>query len=121
MQDGTFVALQKATPAPSSERIPKVPGDPEVSREGPALPPPLTRPGLPAEGVRVTVVSEVGELARQAEELRAWKAVRVAAGDLGRARRYKWPADKQDILEETLAAARARLAAVKDGGETYDR
>ena len=32
----------------------------------------------------MTVVSEVAELARQAEELRAWKAVRVAARDLGR-------------------------------------
>jgi hypothetical protein len=69
----------------------------------------------------VTVVAEVAEVARQAEELQAWKAVRVAAGDLGRARRYKWPEDRQEILAATLAAARARLAAVKDGGETYGR
>ena len=41
-----------------------------------------------------------------------------AAGDLGRARRYGWPADRQAILAETLAAARARFAAVKNGGET---
>jgi hypothetical protein len=69
----------------------------------------------------MTVVAEVAELARQAEELQAWKAVRVAAGDLGRARRYNWPADRTEILAANLDAARARLAAVKDGGETYDR
>ena len=42
-----------------------------------------------------------------------------AAGDLGRARRYGWPADRQAILAETLAAARARFAALKSGTETH--
>ncbi len=60
----------------------------------------------------MTVV-DYAEIARLAEELRALQAVQNAAGDLGRARRYGWPEDKQSILAETLAAARARLAAVK--------
>jgi hypothetical protein len=66
----------------------------------------------------MTAAAEYGELVRQAEEFRAERAVRAAAGDLGRARRYRWPADRQAILEATLAAARARLAAAKDGSTT---
>jgi hypothetical protein len=69
----------------------------------------------------MTATADHADLARQAEELRAWKAVRTAAGDLGRARRYKWPADRTEILAANLDAARARLAAVKDGGESYDQ
>jgi hypothetical protein len=69
----------------------------------------------------MTAAVDYADLARQAEELRAWNAVRTAAGDLGRARRYKWPADRQEILAANLEAARARLAAAKDGGETHDR
>jgi hypothetical protein len=71
--------------------------------------------------MQMTAVHDYAELARQAEELKAWNAVRTAAGDLGRARRYGWPEDKKAIIAEVLAAARARLAAVKDGGETYGR
>ena len=63
------------------------------------------------------VMHDCAETARQAEELQAWKAVSAAAGDLGRARRYGWPQDRQAILAETLAAARARLTAVKNGAE----
>jgi hypothetical protein len=70
---------------------------------------------LPAEEGFVTAVVDYNELARQAEELRAWKAVRTAAGDLGRARRYKWPDDKQEVLAAVLEAARNRLAAAKGG------
>jgi hypothetical protein len=66
----------------------------------------------------VTVIDDHAELSRLAEELKALQAVQNAAGDLGRARRYGWPEDRQAILAETLAAARARLAAVKDG-ETH--
>ncbi len=64
------------------------------------------------------VIDDYAEVARQAEELRALQAVQAAAGDLGRARRYGWPQDRQAILEQTLAAARARFAAVKGGAET---
>jgi hypothetical protein len=63
-------------------------------------------------------VIDYAETARLAEELRALQAVQAAAGDLGRARRYGWPEDRQAILAETLAAAGARLAAVKSG-ETH--
>jgi hypothetical protein len=64
-------------------------------------------------------VTDYAETARLAEELRALQA---AAGDLGRARRYGWPADRQAILEQTLAAARSRFAAVKNGtGESDGR
>ena len=62
----------------------------------------------------MTVIDDYAELSRLAEELRALQAVQNAAGDLGRARRYSWPADRQAILAETLASARARLAAVKE-------
>ena len=64
-------------------------------------------------------VIDYAETARLAEELRALQAVQNAAGDLGRARRYGWPQDRQAILAETLAAARARFAAVKNGAETH--
>jgi hypothetical protein len=60
-------------------------------------------------------VTDVAELARAAEELQAWNAVRAAAGDLGRARRYKWPEDKQEVLAAVLEAARNRLAAAQGG------
>jgi hypothetical protein len=66
----------------------------------------------------MTAVADFAEITRQAEELKAWHAVRTAAGDLGRARRYGWPEDRQAIIAGTLAAARARLAAVKDGTGT---
>lgn len=59
------------------------------------------------------MAGDVAELARAAEELRAWEAVRAAAGDLGRARRYKWPDDRQGVLAAVLEAARNRLAAAK--------
>jgi hypothetical protein len=68
----------------------------------------------------MTAAADYTDLARQAEELSAWKAVRTAAGDVGRARRYGWSADRQQVLAEVLETARARLAAVTDGGETYD-
>ena len=55
------------------------------------------------------------EVARQAEELRALQAVQIAAWDLGRARRYSWPADRKAILAETLASSRGRPAAVNNG------
>jgi hypothetical protein len=64
----------------------------------------------------MTAVHDYAELERAAEELKAWHAVRTAAGDLGRARRYGWPEGRQAIIAEVLAAARARLAAAKDGG-----
>ncbi len=64
---------------------------------------------------------DCAETARLAEELRALQAVQIAAGDLGRARRYSWPADRQAILEQTLASARARLAAVKSHIMTQPR
>jgi hypothetical protein len=54
------------------------------------------------------------ELVRQAEEFKAYNAVRAAALSVGRARRYGWPADRQAVLEEVLAAARGRLVAVKN-------
>ncbi len=73
---------------------------------------------MEAGEVSLMPVIDYAEAVRQAEELRALQAVQNAAGDLGRARRYGWPEDRQSILAETLAAARARLAAVK-GGETY--
>lgn len=66
---------------------------------------------MPAGGA----VTDVAELAQAAEELQAWEAVRTAAGDLGRARRYKWPQDKQEVLAAVLQAARTRLAAAKGG------
>ena len=70
----------------------------------------------------MTAVADYADLARQAAEPSAWKAVRTAAGDLGRARRYNWPADRQEILAANLEAARARLAAAKDEtGETDGR
>lgn len=61
-------------------------------------------------------VTDYAELVRRAEELEAFNAVRNAALDVGRARRYDWPADRQAILAETLEAARARLATVKNSG-----
>lgn len=65
-------------------------------------------------------VIDVAEAVRQAEELRARQALQLAAGDLGRARRYGWPADREAIIAANLAAARARLAAVKNGsGESH--
>ena len=68
------------------------------------------------------VMHDCAETARLAEELKARQAVEIAAGELGHARRYGWPADRQAILAETLAAARARLAAVKNGtGESDGR
>ena len=67
-------------------------------------------------------VTDYAETARLAAELRALQAVQAAAGDLGRARRYGWPSDKQAILSETLAAARSRFVAVKNGtGESNGR
>jgi hypothetical protein len=66
-------------------------------------------------------VTDVVELARAAETLAAWEAVRAAAGDLGRARRYGWPEDKQAILAAVLETARNRLAAAKGGRETHGR
>ena len=68
----------------------------------------LRRYRLPREG-DLMPVTDYAETARLAEELRALQAVQAAAGDLGRARRYGWPSDKQAILSETLAAARARF------------
>ena len=53
------------------------------------------------------------ELARQAEEFAAWQAVRRAAGNLGRAKRYKWDDARRAPFEAALAEARSRLAAAK--------
>ena len=62
-------------------------------------------------------MTDVAELAQAAETLAAWEAVRAAAGDLGRARRYKWPQDKQEVLAAVPDAARTRLAAAKGVSE----
>ena len=65
-------------------------------------------------------VIDYAEAVRQAEELRARQALQLAAGDLGRARRYGWPADRLAIIAANVAAARDRLAVVKNGtGKTH--
>ena len=69
---------------------------------------PPTKPALrsPSPSIPCSAV-------RLAEEFRAERN-RVRRGwAVGRARRYKWSADWQAILEATLAAARIRLAEVK--------
>lgn len=58
---------------------------------------------------------DCAETARLAAELRARHALQLAAGDLGRARRYGWPADRTAIIAANLAAARACLDALKNG------
>ena len=69
----------------------------------------------------MTVIDDYAELSRLAEELRARHALQIAAGDLGRARRYGWPADRHAILAANLAAARARLTPQERHGETDGR
>jgi hypothetical protein len=70
---------------------------------------------LETREVSLMPVIDYAEAVRAAEELRARQALQLAAGDLGRARRYGWPADRQAIVAANVAAARARLAVVKNG------
>ncbi len=59
------------------------------------------------------VQSWQAEVARRASQART---------DLGRGRRYRWPADRQAIITETLAAARAESTAseARDPGPGAD-
>ena len=102
---GLELPLHRPARKPGSTRIPKVTDHTPVACAA----------TVPGQEDPVTVIDDYAELSRLAEELRALQAVQNAAGDLGRARRYGWPEDRQAILAETLAAARVRLTAVKNG------